>query len=139
MRPYTFLDEDVDAQFLLIVLNIVNILIGVFVPAALLLLLLLMPITNLYHFFTNLKHISYNYPSNGFAKYRRGYFWLTIIYLPIAVALTFWVESFHNDSFLWFLLTAWIIVPQIVMIAYTLMCHLERRALAKTEEPVVLY
>jgi hypothetical protein len=137
MKPYAFLDEDIDAQFLLIVLNIVNVLIGVFMPAALLLLLLLMPITNLYHFFTNIKHISYNYPSNGFAKYRRGYFWLTLFYIPTAVALSFWVESFHGIGFPWFLLTTWIIIPQIVSIVYTVLCYMELKALTKNNTQVI--
>lgn len=139
MKPYPFLDEDVDAQFFLLALNITNVLLGVFVPMALLLLLLLMPITNLYHFFTNLKHLSYNYPSSGFAKYRKGYFWLTIFYVPAAVVFSFWIEKFHDNSSLGFFVIVWIIIPQIVGILYSLLCYMERKALTKDEAPVVLY
>ena len=139
MRPYPALKTDVDVQFGLLILNGLNIVLTIAVPTFVIFFLLIMPITNLYHFFTNLNHIQNNYPSVGFAKYRRAYTWLTIIYLPIAFMLSFFDTAIFGSMFKVFLLATWIIIPQIVLFAYTIMCHKELKELTKDDAPVVLY
>ena len=139
MRPYTALQRDVDFQFFMLAINGLNIVLSLAMPMFIIFFLIIMPITNLYHFFTNLNHIQNNYPSVGFAKYRRAYTWLTVIYLPIAFVLTYFGHTIFPAAFLIFLIVTWIIIPQMVLFAYTIMCYKELKALAKDDVPVVLY
>lgn len=139
MKPYSALKTDVDVQFGLLILNGLNIVLTIAVPTFVIFFLLIMPITNLYHFFTNLNHIQNNYPSVGYIKYRRAYTWLTVIYLPIAFVLTYYCNGIFHAAFLVFLLITWIIIPQIVLIAYTILCYSELKELIKDDAPVVLY
>ena len=139
MRPYTALQRDVDFQFFMLAINGLNIVLSLAMPMFIIFFLIIMPITNLYHFFTNLNHIQNNYPSVGFAKYRRAYTWLTVIYLPIAFVLTYYGNGIFHAAFLVFLLITWIIIPQIVLIAYTILCYSELKELIKDDAPVVLY
>jgi hypothetical protein len=123
----------------MLAINGLNIVLSLAMPMFIIFFLIIMPITNLYHFFTNLNHINNHYPSIGFAKYRRAYTWLTVIYLPIAFMLSFFDTAIFGSMFKVFLLATWIIIPQIVLFAYTIMCHKELKALTKDNAPVVLY
>lgn len=139
MKTYPAIRRDVDIQNFLLIVNLINIVIGIALPVLLIFLVIVMPITNLYHFFTNIQHINKGYPSGEFKKYRKAYFWLTVFYVPAAAVLSFWLEGFHDNSFPIFFLIAWIIIPQIVLIAYSVLCNKELKALTKEQATVVLY
>lgn len=134
MRPLTLSQVDLYFQYALITANIIITMLGVAMPPFFLLLAIVQLFINSYHFVTNLIHLYAKHRSIGFAIYRQQYFWLTIIYVPIASLLTWLLIETNVDTLLMiFAIIVWLIIPQIVLYTYTYLCYSELNFIEQNE------
>lgn len=123
MKTFNLGKVDLYFQYILATLNALITMVGFAAPHFFLLLALLQIFINIYHFFTNLIHLQAQHRSIGYTKYRVGYLWLTIIYVPTAAIITWLIAETQMEQLLdVFLLVVWLVIPQIVIYLYTYLC-----------------
>lgn len=134
MKPLTLSQVDLYIQYALITVNIIITMLGVAMPPFFLLLAIVQLFINIYHFVTNLMHLYARHRSVGFTSYRQQYFWLTVIYVPVASLLTWLIVITNTDTLLMiFAVIIWLIVPQVVLYAYTYLCYSEFEFIEQNE------
>lgn len=120
MKTIHILKADLYFQCLLACLNAYLLLTALRANNGFVLVILFQAFINIYHFFTNLIHIGESNKAWYYLRYRYYYMYLTIFYLPVGFLFT--LANLNDENMFY---KIWLIIPQIVLHLYILLCKRE--------------